>query len=254
MALDIGRHHSWTVINQKVVRKQCDPSSFDYGVSEIVKAIWEYWDIYAKKPKRDWRVTLNFNGVVEKVKVEVQELGHGRLYYSSEMKKYLKRYDQEAHDVTFTFEKLRSKEYNVTANVRLKRIIADDDLIETEVEKDIDGRPEGKIKIYYTTTYERIPKYKEAAIRANKGYTCKCCGFDFEKKYGELGKNFIEVHHVVPLASRKECIVPDVDNDLVCLCPNCHRMIHRKKENGEIYKVEELQKIINEAEIIGTKE
>ena len=134
------------------------------------------------------------------------------------------------------------------SKVQFQKINADDDLLETEVEVDIDGRPEGKIKKYYTTTYERIPKYREAAIRANHGYVCNCCGFDFEKKYGELGKNFIEVHHVVPLSSRKECIVPNIANDLVCLCPNCHRMIHRKKDNGAIYTVDELKEKRAEAE------
>jgi predicted HNH restriction endonuclease len=28
------------------------------------------------------------------------------------------------------------------------------------------------------------------------GFVCQSCGFDFEKTYGELGKNFIHVHHI----------------------------------------------------------
>ena len=29
---------------------------------------------------------------------------------------------------------------------------------------------------------------------------CEVCGFDFEVTYGELGKNFAECHHKVPVA------------------------------------------------------
>ena len=247
MALEIGKHHSWTVISDNIVEKHCTESAFGYGLTEIVTDIWEFWDIYSRTPKRHWFLNLNFRGVREQVRIEVQELGHGRLYFSPEMKKWLKDYNYLEHDVTFTFTKVGYGEYDVTAKVE-KTSLDGDDPFETVVEEeDENGRAEGKARKYYTTTYERIPKYREAAIRENKGYTCKCCGFDFVKKYGEVGKNFIEVHHVVPLASRTERIVPDVKNDLVCLCPNCHRMIHRKKGGG-VYKLPELQKIIMKAE------
>lgn len=61
--------------------------------------------------------------------------------------------------------------------------------------------------------------------------------------YGERGKDYIEVHHVVPLASREEEATVNPDTDLVVLCANCHRMIHRKK--NEILTLEELINLIN---------
>lgn len=100
---------------------------------------------------------------------------------------------------------------------------------------------EGKIIKYYGTRYERSQRNREAAI-AEHGCKCMVCGFDFEKVYGELGKGYIEVHHIEPLyihGGKIKKVNPKTD--LVCLCSNCHSMIHRKK--GEPMKVEELKAI-----------
>ena len=53
---------------------------------------------------------------------------------------------------------------------------------------------------------------------------CQACKFDFEAKYGPLGKGFIEAHHVKPLKEGTRHSRPD---ELMMLCPNCHRMVHR---------------------------
>ena len=70
------------------------------------------------------------------------------------------------------------------------------------------------------------------------------CGFDFEATYGELGKNYIEVHHTKPLSSMEQETIVNPETDLVCLCSNCHRMIHRKRD--DILSLAELQSIITE--------
>ncbi|HEX7304188.1 HNH endonuclease, partial [Lentzea sp.] len=56
---------------------------------------------------------------------------------------------------------------------------------------------------------------------------CEVCGFDFESFYGERGKGFAEVHHAVPLHVTGPTTTKL--DDLVVLCSNCHRMIHRGK-------------------------
>ena len=60
---------------------------------------------------------------------------------------------------------------------------------------------------------------------------CSVCDFDFFQVYGEIGKNFIHVHHLDPLAESKgeRSIFPI--HDLVPVCPNCHAMIHRGKQD-----------------------
>ncbi|MCL2062392.1 MAG: HNH endonuclease [Firmicutes bacterium] len=102
--------------------------------------------------------------------------------------------------------------------------------------------PEGKKKEYYTTTYERNPKNRQDCIRL-QGTICKVCGFNFYQTYGELGKDFIEVHHKKPLYSLDEEIVINPAEDLVAVCSNCHHMLHRNKD--EILTIEDLIKLIS---------
>ena len=91
--------------------------------------------------------------------------------------------------------------------------------------------------------YERNPEARRICIEIY-GYRCTVCNFDFEKIYGELGKNFVHVHHVKPLAEIKNDYYVDPKNDLRPVCPNCHAMLHRKTP---AIKIEELQEIINGA-------
>lgn len=131
-------------------------------------------------------------------------------------------------------------------------ILADDeDVTEREMKDDIESenkevyevRSEGCAIKYYTTRYERDPRNRKAAIKIH-GTKCMACGFDFEKVYGERGKDYIEVHHVIPLASRDEEMQISPETDLIVVCANCHRMIHRKK--NQILSLEELRQIIAE--------
>ena len=70
------------------------------------------------------------------------------------------------------------------------------------------------------------------------------CGFDFGQKYGELGKGYIEVHHIKPLATWEQEVVINPETDLICVCANCHRMLHRFK--NYIVPVEELKYIVDD--------
>lgn len=88
---------------------------------------------------------------------------------------------------------------------------------------------------------ERNAKAADAAKKA-RGYTCEGCGINFEWVYGELGKGFIEAHHLVPLHTLPEgvSVKIDVRNDFAVLCSNCHRIVHRSKP---MLSIEELRKV-----------
>jgi predicted HNH restriction endonuclease len=90
--------------------------------------------------------------------------------------------------------------------------------------------------------YERNPKLRADAISFH-GNKCKVCAFDFERFYGERGCNYIEVHHLRPVSSLngKEKVNPA--SDMTVLCSNCHRMIHRSRDN--VLSPEGLKKLIN---------
>lgn len=85
---------------------------------------------------------------------------------------------------------------------------------------------EGGTTRVYVNAYERNAKARAECI-AHYGLACSVCGFDFEKRYGEIGKSFIHVHHLVPLSEVKETYQVNPINDLRPVCANCHAIIHR---------------------------
>lgn len=101
---------------------------------------------------------------------------------------------------------------------------------------------EGAVKTITVNKYERNPIARKKCIEYH-GCECSVCGLSFEKMYGELGKNFIHVHHIVPLNTIGEEYEVDNKSDLIPVCPNCHAMLHRKLD-GEYYSVEELKSIV----------
>lgn len=59
------------------------------------------------------------------------------------------------------------------------------------------------------------------------GLKCEACGFDSRDRYSGIPGTILEVHHLAPFGSLSalERIPVTVDN-VVALCPNCHKMIH----------------------------
>ncbi len=124
--------------------------------------------------------------------------------------------------------------------------------LEKTIESDLDSIrdeerfEEGGKRIRYTNFYERDPKLRVAAIR-HHGTVCKACGFDFGYVYGERGAGFVEVHHLRPVSELKKQTQIDPEKDMTVLCSNCHRMIHRRKNN--VLSVEHLTKAIKNSKI-----
>lgn len=84
--------------------------------------------------------------------------------------------------------------------------------------------------------YERNPRARKMCIQ-KYGCICKICQFDFQKQYGELGKDFIHVHHIIPISENKgRSYKVDYENDLIPVCPNCHAMLHRSNISIEALK------------------
>jgi 5-methylcytosine-specific restriction protein A len=77
--------------------------------------------------------------------------------------------------------------------------------------------------------FERNPKLRAAAI-AIHGTTCRACDFNFAANYGSRGKDYIEVHHLVPVSRMTEPSSVNPRTDMTVLCANCHRMVHRSRD------------------------
>ncbi len=113
-----------------------------------------------------------------------------------------------------------------------------DDVYDVDYPEDDDKLYEGALVKVMANKYERNQKARQECVK-KKGYRCVVCGFDFQSTYGYIGKNFIHVHHLVPISSIGKEYQLDVDKDLVPVCPNCHYMLHR---NDPPYTVEDLKK------------
>lgn len=84
---------------------------------------------------------------------------------------------------------------------------------------------EGASKSVTVNQYERSGVARSKCL-AHHGYNCVVCSFDFEKMYGEIGKNYIHVHHIVPISEVGKEYELNPITDLIPICPNCHAMVH----------------------------
>lgn len=107
------------------------------------------------------------------------------------------------------------------------------------------GFPEGKIVERIHKSRERNSKLIETAKLNFKNkhgrLFCEICAFDFEKRYGLIGKTFIEAHHTVPVSEMKPNHITKLE-EIVLLCSNCHRMVHIKRPWLTIEKLNTLIK------------
>ncbi|MFC6719996.1 HNH endonuclease [Halovenus amylolytica] len=85
------------------------------------------------------------------------------------------------------------------------------------------------------TTYPRSEVVKQYALRVADG-VCQGCGDD-APFLDEDGDPFLEVHHL----HRRSDGGADHPNNVIALCPNCHRRVHHGK-NGEKFNEELIQK------------
>ena len=95
---------------------------------------------------------------------------------------------------------------------------------------------EGTRQTRLITTCERNPEARSKCIE-HYGARCRVCGLVFDERYGEIGKGFIHVHHLVQMAEISDVYEVDPIKDLRPLCPNCHAMLHKRVP---AYTIEEL--------------
>lgn len=87
---------------------------------------------------------------------------------------------------------------------------------------DIEGRQLLKRHVTKERSRRLIKAFKAQLI----DFSCTVCGFSFEHTYGNLGVGFVEAHHTVPIGALTVQTKISV-SDLVPVCSNCHRMLHR---------------------------
>ncbi len=119
----------------------------------------------------------------------------------------------------------------------MANVVFPDDLADDSVEY-----REGRKKTVQVNLYERNPVVRQACID-HYGTTCCVCGFDFGKKYGKKCNGMIHVHHLNMVSTNDEEQLIHPVNDLRPVCPNCHMVLHSKKEG--CYTLDEVVKMLN---------
>jgi 5-methylcytosine-specific restriction enzyme A len=229
--------HSWTVHSENIAIKQLDKSAFLHHGTGIPNEIRPFFGLEGFLEGENRPTTLLYKGKSFAAHFSIDPTKRLRLFWKvdfsavlkNELPEWFEKFNKD-HEVNgkvpvMRFQALSSEKNKYEVALIFPDFIARD--IEAEKAEDFEPKAEGGIKNYYGKRYERNPENRKKAIEIH-GTTCAVCRFDFEKVYGERGKGFIEVHHTEPLGSLAEEKVIDPKTDLVPVCSNCHRMIHRR--------------------------
>ncbi|AYE53250.1 HNH endonuclease [Priestia megaterium NCT-2] len=112
------------------------------------------------------------------------------------------------------------------------------------LEEDIEFE-EGEKRLKQHYVRERNPQViklaKEGFKAKNGRLFCEVCGFDFYTMYGEIGQDFIEGHHTIPISKLEDGQKTRIE-DIALVCSNCHKMLHRRRP---CLSKEELKELIN---------
>jgi len=146
--------------------------------------------------------------------------------------------DIDINSSKIKFIKIQPESYRYEIEFVNSQIIDND--IYSESSEVLEWSEEGRAKHYFVKSYERNLENRKRAIEIH-GVECSVCGFNFERIYGVRGIGFIEVHHIKPLSSLDDKVVVNPYTDLVPVCSNCHRMIHRDKDS--VLTVDELKMV-----------
>lgn len=110
---------------------------------------------------------------------------------------------------------------------------------------------EGTLTVATEKRRGRSARLRRAAVQhfsVDGTLECDVCEFDFAEAYGERGDGYIEIHHRKPIFTYEQDdaaqTIQDALENLVPVCANCHRMLHRRRD--DIWTVERLKDEISE--------
>lgn len=104
---------------------------------------------------------------------------------------------------------------------------------------------EGAVMQVTINAYERNPRARRMCLEVY-GHKCIVCEFDFESHYGDIGREFIHVHHLQELSTIRAEYEVDPIRDLRPVCPNCHAMLHRRKNPA--FTIDELKERLHRSD------
>ncbi|UFS69484.1 HNH endonuclease [Geomonas sp. RF6] len=245
---------SWKIVDDNNVTKILDKSSFLHRGTGIPQEIRSFFLEGQLGPGERVDITLAVGGEVYSANITMESQGTARtrLFWDAAFTSllhtsyphHLRQYQtdqQPSKQIVMQLGRIngyRSYAVMFGAKVSEQDITKD---VEAEQVEDVGPRLEGGVKEYYGRRYERDAINRQKAIE-HHGLACNICGFNFEKMYGERGSGYIEVHHIKPISTFGKEQHVDPRTDLITVCCNCHRMIHRRSD--EMLSVDDVKGII----------
>lgn len=102
-----------------------------------------------------------------------------------------------------------------------------EELIDLDLLEGTEGQEKLVKHLKKERNYVFMKKCKELFAKKDELLHCEICGFSFIESYGEIGKDFIEGHHTIPISMlENETVIKSTD--ILMVCSNCHRMLHRR--------------------------
>jgi 5-methylcytosine-specific restriction protein A len=253
------RAFSWTIESGSVACKLLDKSAFLHHGTGIPVEIRPFF--LGKELANGERqpITLVYQNLEYSAHIAKEtEHSRTRLFWNSDFANLLKQnfphhyhlYQQGQQPASTLILRLQRLKGFDSYQICFAGEVAEESLIADVAAEEIESEgiakesaKEGSVKHYYGKRYERSPRNRLDAIRIH-GLSCNACGFSFEKIYGARGADYIEVHHIKPIHTYEQEQHVNPRTDLITVCSNCHRMIHRDLSN--ILSIEAVRALISE--------
>lgn len=116
-------------------------------------------------------------------------------------------------------------------------------LIQADIDAANNRKPE--LNENSSSRYKTNTRLAKTVIK-NHNYLCEIDGKHISFINGK-GKQYMEAHHLLPMSSQKNFLPVNIDREenIVCICPNCHRAIHygsiaeKEKRLSKLYEIRE---------------
>jgi len=103
----------------------------------------------------------------------------------------------------------------------------------------LEGRRQNAERTYFVRNATVARKVKQDA-----DYTCQSCGFKGSDRFDQFGERCIEAHHLRAFGERTDEEQsknrPAVEEEIVALCANCHRVVHGRSPALSMVELEAL--------------
>jgi len=186
----------------------------------------KYSDLYEKVKEMNLRDYSKIKSIEEQVRGKIQS-------YSSDLTVYTHKKGDPEKDLFYSVGGLRSGHWGLINYEPIENNV--------DITEDDEGFEEGKRMLRNHVCRERnYQVIKEAKERLQKGkLICQICEFNFEIRYGEIGVDYIEGHHIIPVSELEEGAKTKIE-DIVLVCSNCHKMLHRRRPWLKVGELKEL--------------